>query len=1389
MKKRKVLVIGGKMRIRLPGRIAAAAKGARTAAKDAGAGIKEKVSPLVRRKVKFGRFNIPVMFLLVCVLAIIPIGMVFGAPTGVRTTDITDQVEVTDFAFYRGSPSDSTWTPIDDPRFVYDDGTHITEGDYWIYFEWQMKLPEEGVAYGDYFNVRIDLGLNNLPAVVTERKGSSQPIIYMPDGVTPAGSMAWINEGSYASVPITVPGGTGYYVMLQLAFDEEDFPGLWGDLDLADGVDNRVKGTGIWGFKYEPDVDVPGEKKVSWTIDDAEDPPEFIVVPPDDNPDKDPFAMMQRGYNKVGKRMTPNEQVLGNNIYYWTLVINGHMHATLEEWNACPYKNNANPLYKCPPLPNNGTVFDQTFTITDTYSNMVPTHLRNVVKESGQPVIQPNTGLTVNHPDGLYGQTVVETGAPAYFKLYYINTAYIWQDIVNKEGSGYIVDENNPYYLTYGPDADNRVAKLYPMRTNMEVWAAEYNSVMYAPNYMSAEYQGYLTPVPSTDIQSITLTTTGGEPGFEIVMKTAPVLGKTLIIGYMTKPAPNEQGNYSNPHVVGNLVTIGTEDGGYTIEEKGEALWYGTVTGGPPPNPNKGKLIIEKYNYGTASTIEGVGFEVIGVDSEDEATAAAVRAKIALMVDDDDLIYTNADGKIVIDLPDLPWTAELRLTFKENTPSSFFNLGEFTVVLEPVDGKVIDIIKQNANDIIEQGSDPYVVEAWNRELTDYYDVALRKWVKMIRRDGMADPLVVESEPKTTIYSVKNGDLILYRIDVFNQGPNAVQIHDISDWIPQWLEFDPSFTIANTPENIANGESAVYDNSLWTLIPGSGDEHDKLVYTGNGGSRPKPISLPGWDGGSNGYPEMRLWLVLKVNYTEPDDEMVEDQIITNTARITKITDNQGNPVEDIDSIIEDEEEKPPGSKDNEIDEHHKDDPTQDEDTHDWADVKIPKAISCEVSKDTIRRTSAAFDGRPEEVRASDGLINNVGVEEYRYDVNFRSTSSLPADEFVVDDPLENVSENQVRLLALWTPVTWGDSDGRMNVWYKSKNGTGNSETPPTGTGPTGAITQVANPRYPTNTSDGWKLWKTIDKSSDPLYTSTGVMAREKLNLPAGLAANDYITALRFEYGAVEVGFTSKNNASEKLNGVQRDASGNILLPPEDLGRLDGFAGSPVQPLSAMAATTEVETEEPEGNFFSRLIDAITGLGNGSDSGDDTSSGLGGVPAADVRALAEVMALADLATTPIVVDWTPDPMSPDYAAGAAAATGLRPAQYLVECTRAMEDENIVSSAKSQIARMSLWDDDVDAVLTLEIAPFTLESEEEPELIRESSFEDTIPRLQPGTEQGTTPGGGSARTFDEMNPVFWIGMAASAIAAAGLVFLLWIRRKRRMLAVARAGRRRSR
>ncbi|MDR0500553.1 MAG: hypothetical protein LBG97_04825 [Coriobacteriales bacterium] len=356
--------------------------------------------------------------------------------------------------------------------------------------------------------------------------------------------------------------------------------------------------------------------------------------------------------------------------------------------------------------------------------------------------------------------------------------------------------------------------------------------------------------------------------------------------------------------------------------------------------------------------------------------------------------------------------------------------------------------------------------------------------------------------------------------------------------------------------------------------------------------------------------------------------------------------------------------------------------------------VEPVIACEVDKDTIKRTSAAYVSLP----GKEGF-NNVGIEQYKYDIDFRSLSNIDADEYIVDDPLEAVAEGKIRLDMLVTPAVWGDIDGVFAVYYKTNLGAASTAAT------VGESTQVS-PRESYGI-DGWKRWAYFNDSASASYLSEGVIPRHSLELPAGMTAGEYITAVRFEYGGVRIGFTSRNTYKLSLNRDYRYSNG-----------ADAYYDGSIAPAWQL-----------------------------------NSSGI-----ANPGSLVQKGASAD---------WRVGTDRGDYSQAAMAATGLAPASYLVHAIVPMQSEDIVSSAVSRIAKDDMRDADQDAVLTREIVTFETSPDipDVAQIVNEDSF------INNADEQGVKIIGGTVYTPEGPGRIAPLVPTGDFISLLAIVFAIML------------------
>ena len=165
---------------------------------------------------------------------------------------------------------------------------------------------------------------------------------------------------------------------------------------------------------------------------------------------------------------------------------------------------------------------------------------------------------------------------------------------------------------------------------------------------------------------------------------------------------------------------------------------------------------------------------------------------------------------------------------------------------------------------------------------------------------------------------------------------------------------------------------------------------------------------------------------------------------------------------------------------------------------------------EIADPTADRTEANGDGK----NTAATTVSEDGF--YDYSLDFVNTSSTWVDEFTITDSLDAVKDNIARLTGVTTPKTSEDFDGLVNVWYKTK-ASSSYDRPDSDANQTlddGHVNEGVERQL---SYAGYRLWKAGVSLSKP-----EVLNVSDLNILDG----DYVTDIRFEFGRVEPGFTSR-----------------------------------------------------------------------------------------------------------------------------------------------------------------------------------------------------------------------------------------------------------------------
>lgn len=227
------------------------------------------------------------------------------------------------------------------------------------------------------------------------------------------------------------------------------------------------------------------------------------------------------------------------------------------------------------------------------------------------------------------------------------------------------------------------------------------------------------------------------------------------------------------------------------------------------------------------------------------------------------------------------------------------------------------------------------------------------------------------------------------------------------------------------------------------------------------------------------------------------------------------------------------------------------------------VQTPKVADIEISGRLDKRQQIADPVAEGVVENGDGA-NRAAVTvsdsgEFDYTLDFQNTSTTWVDEFTVTDELTCVTDGLANLKSVTTPQAWQDHDGLLNVWYATDM-TDRDFVEESGPNATMDDAYDNDGKERRQNYTGWHLWK------------AGIPAADADTLEVSdlkLAEGEHVTAVRFEYGRVEAGFTTRPDGSalwqsDSLKAPHDDFEGD----PESQGTFEGADGTTRQYMPAV-----------------------------------------------------------------------------------------------------------------------------------------------------------------------------------------------------------------------------
>ena len=193
-------------------------------------------------------------------------------------------------------------------------------------------------------------------------------------------------------------------------------------------------------------------------------------------------------------------------------------------------------------------------------------------------------------------------------------------------------------------------------------------------------------------------------------------------------------------------------------------------------------------------------------------------------------------------------------------------------------------------------------------ILEYFDLALRKFITEIRTNDVIEKVdsripqvsyenekITYTHPKDPIL-VTNGSIVTYTIRIFNEGKIDGYAEEITDDIPEGLVF--------LPDNATNKEYR------WVMIDEDGNETDDVSkavkITTDYLSKEQETEdgdnlIKAFDKNENISELNPDYRDVKVAFRVTEEKLPQDRILINTAEISEDADKDGNPIDDEDSI--------------------------------------------------------------------------------------------------------------------------------------------------------------------------------------------------------------------------------------------------------------------------------------------------------------------------------------------------------------------------------------------------------------------------------------------------------------------------------------------------------
>ena len=301
-----------------------------------------------------------------------------------------------------------------------------------------------------------------------------------------------------------------------------------------------------------------------------------------------------------------------------------------------------------------------------------------------------------------------------------------------------------------------------------------------------------------------------------------------------------------------------------------------------------------------------VMYNEAGEVTEEPAEAVSIRTDYLSKAQADETGRDNLIDAFDPNTMNEPDFKEVKIAFKVTMPNTsdriIINTAEIADDSDENGNPIEDIDSTPDND--KDGEDDIDIE---KIKVKYFDLALRKFITGVNDKQISNrvPIVnykdgqfTYTHPKDPV-EVANGDTVIYTLRIYNEGTQAGYAEEVKDDLPEGLEFLPENSINTEYRWVMYNEAGEVTENIDEAVSIRTDYLSKA----QGEESDRDNLLKGFDSETMTEPDHRdLKIAFKV--TEPN---TSDRVIINIAEISEDGNENGEPVDDIDSTPDNDKE--------------------------------------------------------------------------------------------------------------------------------------------------------------------------------------------------------------------------------------------------------------------------------------------------------------------------------------------------------------------------------------------------------------------------------------------------------------------------------------------------